>query len=62
MAEPFAGKISSYAFDPHYLFMIRELKVSFESGAGPDSAGFDPTVPFVHRFILRGEKPPSGGV
>jgi hypothetical protein len=62
MAEPFAGKISSGAFDSHYLFVIRELKVSFEFSAGPDSAGFDPTVPFVHRFMLRGEKPPSGEV
>jgi hypothetical protein len=42
--------------------VIRELKVSFEFSAGPDSAGFDPTVPFVHRFMLRGEKPPSGEV
>ena len=60
MAEHFAGKISRYAFDPHYLFVKGEIKVSFEFGADPDSSGFDPTVPFVHRFMLRGEKLPSG--
>ena len=61
MAERFAGKISSGAFDPHYLLVIGELKVSFEFDAGPDSSGFDPTMPFVHRFMLRGEKRPAGG-
>lgn len=61
MAERFAEKISGNAFDSHHLGVTGELKVSFEFGAGPNSSGFDPTMPFVHRFMLRGEKRPDGG-
>jgi len=60
MTKRIAGKIGRYTFDPHDLFMIGKLKVAFEVGADPDSSDFDPAVPFVHRFMLRGEKPPSG--
>jgi len=62
MAKRFPGKISRYTFDPHYLLAIGKRKVSFKFGAGPDSAGFDPAVSFIHRFMLRGEKSPTGEV
>lgn len=61
VAERVSIKVGHQALDPHYLLVIGELNVSFELGAGPDSSGFDPSVSFVHRFMLRGEKPPYGG-
>ena len=60
VAQRFSRKIRCRALYPHNLFLIRELKVSFEFGAGPDSSGLDPTMSFVHRFMLRGEKLPAG--
>ena len=61
VAERVSIKVGHRALDPHYLFVIGKLNVSFELGAGPDSSGFDPSVSFVHRFMLRGEKTPYGG-
>lgn len=61
VAQGVACKIGHRAFDPHDLLVMGELNISFELGAAPDSAGFDPAMSFVHRFMLRGEKPPGEG-
>ena len=61
VSEWVSSKVGHRALDPRYLFVMRKLNVSFEFGAGPDSSGFDPSVSFVHRFMLRGGNPPYGG-
>jgi hypothetical protein len=61
VAQEFSGKIGRQALDPHDLLVMGKLNIFFKFIAGPDPSDFDPTMSFVHRFMLRGGKPPCGG-
>lgn len=57
-----AFKISCYALNSDHLLVIREIIVSLQHCAAVDATEFYAPVPFVDSFMLRGEKPPSGGL
>jgi hypothetical protein len=41
---------------------MRKLDVVVQLRAGPDPSHFEPAMPLVGRLMLRGEKPPGGGI
>jgi len=58
----FTPKICCDAVDTHDLLMEREVDVAFEVRAAANLSGFDTSMPFIYCFMLRGEKPPIGGI
>jgi hypothetical protein len=56
------GQVDSAAVETENLLSIGEAEVVVEFRAGPDAAGFDAAVTLTGFRMLRGEKPPSGGL
>lgn len=57
-----AMKVRGRSFDTNHLLNVRKTHVVVEFRTGPDFSCFDPAMALIHGGVLRGEKPPSGGL
>ncbi len=53
-----ANQVRGFAANGADLLGVGEIHVSIEIGAGPDVADLQPTMGFIDRGVLRGEKTP----
>jgi len=55
--EDIAAQVGRGAFYTKHLLRIGEIDVVTELGTRPDLSGFDSSMPLIHGYVLRGEKP-----
>ena len=59
LARRVSPEAPGYAFDSSDLFVMWKVEIVLKVGRSPNPAYFPTTVAFLHRFVLRGEKPPT---
>lgn len=58
-ARRVSPEVPGDALDSRDLFVMWKVEIVLKVGRSPNPAYFPTAVAFLHRFVLRGEKPPT---